>query len=349
MFKLLFRIVLACVVVGAAAAAIGGLAWTRIHEPYKGFAGDEQFIEIPPGSGSAEIRRRLVDGGVVRDEMALRTALWLSGAARRLKAGEYRFDRALTPLEVVDKLERGEVYLRRITFREGLTLREMAAVFAEREFGTADAFLAAAADPSAIAELDPEARDLEGYLFPDTYDLPRTATAAATVDLMVDRFKAAYDARARALAAEQGLSTREVVTLASLVEKETGQADERPIVAAVYRNRMRIGMPMQADPTVVYALMKAGKYTGNIRKQDLSVDSPYNTYRYPGLPPGPIAAPGKASIDAALAPAAVKYLYFVSRNNGSHVFAETLAQHNANVYEHQVLYFRKQRAESGRR
>jgi UPF0755 protein len=340
MVKLLLRIVIACIVVGAAAAVIGGLAWTRIHEPYKGFAGEEQFIEIPAGSGSAEIRRRLVDGGVVRDEMALRAALWISGAARRLKAGEYRFDR---PLEVVDKLERGEVYLRRITFREGLTLREMAAVYAEREFGTADAFLAAAADPSAIAELDPEARDLEGYLFPDTYDLPRTATAAATVQLMVDRFKTAYDARARALAAEQGLSTREVVTIASLVEKETGQADERPLVAADYRNRMRIGMPMQADPTVVYALMKAGKYTGNIRKQDLSLDSPYNTYRYPGLPPGPIAAPGKASIDATLAPAAVKYLYFVSRNNGSHVFAETLAQHNANVHEHQVLYFRKQR------
>jgi UPF0755 protein len=343
MVKLLLRIVIACIVVGAAAVVIGGLAWTRIHEPYKGFAGEEQFIEIPAGSGSAEIRRRLVDGGVVRDEMALRAALWISGAARRLKAGEYRFDRALTPLEVVDKLERGEVYLRRITFREGLTLREMAAVYAEREFGTADAFLAAAADPSAIAELDPEARDLEGYLFPDTYDLPRTATAAATVQLMVDRFKTAYDARARALAAEQGLSTREVVTIASLVEKETGQADERPLVAAVYRNRMRIGMPMQADPTVVYALMKAGKYTGNIRRQDLSLDSPYNTYRYPGLPPGPIAAPGKASIDATLAPAAVKYLYFVSRNNGSHVFAETLAQHNANVHEHQVLYFRKQR------
>jgi UPF0755 protein len=349
MFKLLFRLVLAGVIVGAAAAAIGGVAWTRMHEPYKGFAGDEQFVEIPAGSGSAEIRRRLVDGGVVRDEMVFRAALWVSGAARRLKAGEYRFDRALTPLEVVDKLERGEVYLRRITFREGLTLREMAAVFAEREFGTVEAFLEAAADPSPIAALDPQARDLEGYLFPDTYDLPRGATAGATIRLMVDRFKAAYDERVRALAAEQGLSTRQVVTLASLIEKETGQEDERPLVAAVYRNRMRIGMPMQADPTVVYALAQAGRYDGNIRKQDLSLDSPYNTYRYPGLPPGPIAAPGKASIDAALAPAPVKYLYFVSRNNGSHVFAETLAQHNANVYEHQVLYFRRQRAESGRR
>lgn len=343
MLKFLFRLLLASFIVAVAAVAVGGVAWTRIHEPYNGFAGEEQFVDIPAGSGSAEIRRRLVAGGVVRDEMVLRAALWVSGAARRLKAGEYRFDRAMTPLEVVEKLERGEVHLRRITFREGLTIREMAAVFAEREFGTAEAFLAAAANPVPIADLDPRAPDLEGYLFPDTYDLPRSVTAEVLVALMVDRFKAAYDDEARARATEQGLTTRQVMTLASLVEKETGQADERPLVAAVYRNRMRIGMPMQADPTVVYVLAKAGKYTGNIRKQDLQLDSPYNTYRYPGLPPGPIAAPGKASIDATLAPAAVKYLYFVSRNNGSHVFAETLAQHNANVHEYQVLFFRRQR------
>ena len=133
-----------------------------------------------------------------------------------------------------------------------------------------------------------------------------------------------------------------------LVEKETGQGEERPLVAAVYRNRMRIGMGMQADPTVVYALQKAGRYDGNIRREDLSFDSPYNTYRYPGLPPGPIAAPGAASLQAALNPADVQYLYFVSRNDGSHVFAETLAEHNANVQEYQVMYFRRQR-EAARR
>lgn len=343
MLKLIFRLGLACVIVGAAALALGGLTWTRLHEPYKGFAGEEQFIDIPAGSSSAQIRRRLVDGGVVRDEFVFRAALWMTGAARRLKAGEYRFDRAMTPVDVVGRLERGDVYLRRITFREGLTVREMAALFEAREFGTSEAFLDAAGDETSIAEIDPDARDLEGYLFPDTYDLPRDVTAATMVGLMVDRFKSAFDEAARMRAAEQGLTPRQVVTLASLVEKETGQPAERPLVAAVYRNRLRIGMPMQADPTVVYALVKAGTYDGNIRRRDLEVDSPYNTYRYPGLPPGPIAAPGKASLDAVLAPSDVKFLYFVSRNDGSHVFAETLAQHNANVYEHQILYFRKQR------
>jgi len=141
------------------------------------------------------------------------------------------------------------------------------------------------------------------------------------------------------------LSLRKIVTLASLVEKETGKADERPVVAAVYRNRLTRNMLMQADPTVVYALVMTGTYDGNIKKRDLDLDSPYNTYKYPGLPPGPIASPGRAALQAALAPADVDYLYFVSRNDGSHAFASTLAEHNANVYEHQVLYFRKQRAE----
>jgi UPF0755 protein len=140
---------------------------------------------------------------------------------------------------------------------------------------------------------------------------------------MVDRFRIVYDDRLRARAESQGLTTRQVVTIASLVEKETGKADERPIVAAVYRNRVKIGMAMQADPTIVYALEKAHRYNGNIRREDLALESPYNTYKYPGLPPGPIASPGKASVEAVLFPAAVPYLYFVSRNDGSHVFAET--------------------------
>ena len=146
----------------------------------------------------------------------------------------------------------------------------------------------------------------------------------------------------RAAAKEQGLSVRELVTLASLVEKETGAGEERPLVAAVYRNRMKIHMGMQADPTVIYALRKRGKYDGNIRRVDLAIDSPYNTYRYRGLPPGPIAAPGRVAIEAALSPSAEKYLYFVSRNDGSHVFAETLREHNANVQKFQIEYFRRQ-------
>jgi UPF0755 protein len=338
-------LVLVCV---AAAGIVGAMAWQRLHEPYKGYAGDEQFVEIPPGAGTAEIRRRLIDAGVVRDELSFRAAVWWSGNAQGLQAGEFRFDRPMHAVEVVEKIGRGDVYARRVTFREGLTIAEMAVVFEADGFGTARDFVAAAGDPALVRGLDPHATDLEGYLFPETYALPRGTPAPRLVAMMVDRFRATYTEDLQAKAREQGFTTRQVVTLASLVEKETGKPEERPLVAAVYRNRLTIGMGMQADPTVVYALQKAGKYDGNIRREDLQFDSPYNTYRYPGLPPGPIASPGKASLEAVLAPADVRYLYFVSRNDGSHVFAETLAQHNANVYRYQVLYFREQRLERER-
>ena len=348
MRKVLLTLFLAAVLAGVGMFVAANIAWERVHEPYKGYAGSEQFVDIPPGTGTAVIRRRLVDAGVVRDDLTLRAALWWTGESRNLRAGEYRFDRPMTPIEVVETLARGDVYARSITFPEGLTIQEMARIYESREFGTARDFVQAAADASLITDLDPAARDLEGYLFPDTYALPRGTPTARLISLMVDRFKATYTEDARAVAGAQELTTREVVTLASLVEKETGKPDERPIVAAVYRNRLRLRMPMQADPTVVYALMRAGKYNGNIRREDLSVDSPYNTYRYPGLPPGPIAAPGKASLDAALMPADVPYLYFVSRNDGSHVFASTLAEHNRNVQQYQVEFFRRGRAQGGR-
>jgi UPF0755 protein len=327
----------------AAAVVIGSLLWSRVHEPYKGYDGAEQFVQIPAGAGAAEIRRRLLDARVVRDDFTLRAALRLTGSSRGLKAGEYRFERPMSAVDVVDMLARGDVHARRITFREGLTIAEMADLYEMREFGTAKDFLAAARDASLIRDLDPAAPDLEGYLFPETYALPRDTPAARLIAMMVDRFKVTYNEDLRRQAKEQGLTTRQVVTLASLVEKETGKGEERPLVAAVYRNRMRIGMGMQADPTVVYALQKAGRYDGNIRREDLTFDSPYNTYKYPGLPPGPIASPGKASLEAALNPADVDYLYFVSRNDGSHVFARTLEEHNANVREFQILYFRRQR------
>jgi UPF0755 protein len=348
MRKVLLGVSLLVVLGVGATLLLGNTVWGRIHEPYKGYEGAEQFVDIPPGTGIADIRRRLVDAGVVRDEMVLRAALWWTGESRNLRAGEYRFDAPLSAVEVVEKIARGEVFGRMITFPEGRTIAEMASVYQSREFGMAADFLAAAREASLIADLDAEATDLEGYLFPETYTLPRGTPAARLIQLMVERFRAVYTEELRASAEAQGLSTRQVVTLASLVEKETGKAEERPMVAAVYRNRLRIGMPMQADPTVVYALMRAGRYDGNIRREDLSIDSPYNTYRYPGLPPGPIAAPGQASLEAALMPAEVPYLYFVSRNDGSHVFAETLAEHNRNVREFQVEFFRRQRAAGSR-
>ena len=343
MFKLAKFLFIAVIAVAAAAVVTGYSFWQRMHEPYKGYPAAEQFVEIPSGASTAQIARRLRDAGVIADDTSFRAALWWSGQARALQAGEYRFAESASPLEVIDRLARGDVYSRRITFPEGLTIAEMARLYEMREFGTAAAFIEAAGDATLIADLDSQAPDLEGYLFPETYALPRGTPAARLVAAMVERFKATYAPALREQAAAQGFTTRQVVALASLIEKETARADERPLVAAVYRNRLEIGMGMQADPTVVYALQKAGRYDGNIRRVDLQFDSPYNTYRYAGLPPGPIAAPGRASLEAALAPADVPYLYFVSRNDGSHVFSTTLAEHNRNVQRYQVEFFREQR------
>jgi hypothetical protein len=205
-------------------------------------------------------------------------------------------------------------------------------------------FVAAARDPSPIKTIDPAAPDLEGYLFPKSYLLPRRTDASRLVRTMTARFEQVFTPAVRQAAEGRGLTVRQVVTLASIVEKEAARPEERPIVAAVYENRLRIGMPLQCDPTVIYALERSGKYTGNLRREDLAFDSPYNTYRYPGLPPGPIASPGRASLEAAVHPAQVDFLYFVSRNDGSHEFARTLEEHNRNVQKWQVQYFRDQRA-----
>ena len=337
--RLFFLMLLTALVVGAG----GWWLYARAIEPYRGYSDAEVFVDIPPGTGPSTIGQRLVEAGVVRDARTWQTALWVSGRSRSLRAGEYRFDAPLHALDVIDKIARGDVYRRRLTFREGLTIPEMAQVFEQRGFGQAAAFQQAAQNASLVNDLDPEARDLEGYLFPETYALPRGTSAAAVVEQMVSHFKDAYTPELRSAAAAAGLSTRQLVTLASLVEKETGTPAERPLVAAVYRNRLKIGMAMQADPTVIYAMQKAGTYKGNLRREDLQLDSPYNTYRYAGLPPGPIAAPGKASLEAAAKPADVGYLYFVSKNDGSHVFATTLEEHNRNVFTWQVDYFRKQR------
>lgn len=326
--------IVAGVLLGLAAAGAWFLA--RLNAPYKGYDAAEQFVEVPQGASPAAIGRRLVAAGVVRDAVTFRYELLRSGAGRRLQAGEYRFDRPMRVREVVAKLARGDVYLLLITFPEGLTIKQMAEVFASRGFGQAGTFIAAARDPRPIQTLDPDARDLEGYLFPDTYTLPRQTTAAQLVSRMVASFEKALSPDLRQHAGARGLSIRELVTLASIVEKETGKPEERPLVAAVYSNRLKIGMGLQCDPTVIYALERAGRYTGNLTREDLKFDSSYNTYRYAGLPPGPIAAPGRASLEAAARPADVPYLYFVSRNDGSHVFAATLEEHNRNVFEYQI-------------
>lgn len=329
MFRRLFLLV---VVLGVLGAVAGWWTWRQFDAPYRGFTDPEVFVDLPPGSSTADIAGRLSAMGVVHDPLLFRLAVRYARADRHLQAGEYRFLDAASPNQIITRLRRGDTFNHTVTFPEGLTIREMGAIFERDGLGTEQEFVRAAADHALIADLDPEARSLEGFLFPSTYSLPRNAGAAGFMRAMVKEFR-------KELGAEplpDGIaSVRDLVTLASIVEKETGNSAERPIVAAVYLNRLKIHMALQCDPTVVYALMTRGRWDGNIRKGDLRIDSPYNTYRYPGLPPGPIASPGRASLEAVRHPADVTYLYFVSRNDGTHVFARTLEEHNRNVRAYQ--------------
>jgi UPF0755 protein len=344
--KIVKKLIALFVVMVVACGAAAALLYQRVSQPYRGYQGSEQFVHIPQGAGSPGIRDRLVASGVIRDATTFRIALWMSGEGRRLKAGEYRFDREMTPFEVIDKLARGDVYVVNVTFREGLTVAEMSKIFESHGIGPASAFVNAAGNAALVRQLDPSAGDLEGYLFPETYALPRHVEAAALVRLMVSRFERVFTPELRQAAAARNLTVRQAVTLASIVEKETAKPEERPLVAAVYLNRLRSRMALQCDPTVIYALLKVGRYSGNLHRDDLNLDSPYNTYRYPGLPPGPIASPGRASLEAVAHPADADFLYFVSRNDGSHEFARTLEEHNRNVQKYQIQYFRDKRKQS---
>jgi UPF0755 protein len=333
------------VVLALAAGAVAYVASTRLNAPFRGYATDEQLVTITAGASTRSIGDTLIATGVIRDEITYRLALWVSGDARRLQAGEYRFDRPMTPRDVLGKIARGEVDTLAITFPEGLTIAEMAKIFESRGFGAASTFVQAARDPSLVGSIDPAAQDLEGYVFPDTYAVPRRTDAPGLIHLMVERFLHVLTPELRQAAADHGWTVRQLVTLASIVEKETARAAERPRIAAVYANRLKVGMALQCDPTVIYALERVGRFNGNLRRDDLAFDSPYNTYRYPGLPPGPIASPGKASLEAAARPAAdADSLYFVSRNDGTHAFASSLEEHNRNVQKYQVQYFRDRRA-----
>jgi len=337
------RAVLLVVLATATAGAWAGWRqYVRLDAPYRGYSGAEQFVEVPSGIGTRAIGTRLVQAGVVRDLATWRLAVWRSGNATALKAGEYRFSGAISAADAVAKIARGDVHLRTVMFPEGLTIKQMAAIFENAGFGPAGDFIAAAGDATLVGAIDPAARNLEGYLFPDTYALPRGTSAPDLVRRMVARFELAMTPDLRQAAGDLGLSVREAVTLASLVEKETAAADERPLVSAVYHNRLRQRIGLQCDPTVIYALDLRGRFSGNLTRADLAIDSPYNTYRYRGLPPGPIAAPGRLSLEAAVRPAPVDYVYFVSRNDGSHAFALTLPEHNRNVRKYQVEFFRKQ-------
>jgi UPF0755 protein len=260
-----------------------------------------------------------------------------------VQAGEYRFAEPLSTFEVLEKLVSGDTFTFAVTIPEGLTLVETADLLAARGLAEKSAIQRAFEERETVADLDPEAPSLEGYLYPTTYRFPRSVAPEELARALVGQFKRVFADDRRAAAATLGLTPRQVVTLASVIEKETGLPQERPLIASVFWNRLRIGMPLQSDPTIIYALELAGRFDGNLRRADLEIDSPYNTYRFPGLPPGPIASPGEGSIRAVLEPADTTYLYFVSRNDGSHHFSSSYSEHVSAVRKYQVEYFRERR------
>jgi UPF0755 protein len=321
-----------------------GLAWSvwSPRRPYKGYTGPERLVTIPPGMGAGQALDHLAREGVIVDGKVARLYLILDGRPK-LQAGQYLFRGALTLQQVLRMLVRGQTVSRYLTIIEGLTLEEIADQMARQKLGRRQAFLDAMRSPALIADFDPQAPDLEGYLFPETYSFATGTPERQIVATLVRTFRQRFERDVRPLLARgpsSGWSVRQVVILASIVEKEAKMADERPLIAAVYRNRVDRRIGLAADPTVIYALKRLGRWSGNLHREDLRMDSPYNTYRYAGLPPGPICSPGLASLVAAAAPADVPYLYFVSRNDGTHVFARTLAEHNRNVEIWQRKYWR---------
>jgi len=285
------------------------------------------FVLLRPGWTTRHIARDLQDQGVIRSSAAFLMVQYVKGL-HTLKAGEYKFDQPASALEVWSRLVRGDVYARTVVVPEGFNMYDIAAAVEQAGLGSAADFLTAArSDLFLLRNLDPDAKSLEGYLFPDTYKFTRIDTAHDIAAAMVHRFRQ----EAQKIGLLGNADMHRIVTMASIVEKETADPKERPLVAAVYYNRLEKNMALAADPSVIYAALLAGRYRGTIYASDLQFDSPYNTYKFPGLPPGPIANPGVASLQAAMHPAHTSFLYFVSDNNGHHRFARDLEEHSRNV------------------
>jgi len=295
------------------------------------------------GQRTSLILQHLQRDGVLRDEWIPLVYMKIFRGRDSLKAGVYQFDKPLAPVDVIDKIVQGDVILKTVTVREGLDRFAVGKIFAAEGLGTETEWRKATKDAELIRDIAPEADSLEGYLFPDTYKFDPGTPATTIVKAMVTNFRKHWADEMAFITT--GLNPHETVTLASIVETEAQRPEERPIVASVYMNRVRKGMLLGADPSVIYALKLAGRWDGNIRKADLRINSPYNSYRFPGLPPGPIANPGLASLRAAAAPATTPYYYFVARNDGSHIFATNITDHNRNVEKYQRQYFRDRRAQ----
>ena len=308
-----------------AAAAVGYIAYdlNTHHDP-----GPRQvFVDIPPGTSTAKIASMLAEAGVIRSGWVFKAARVLNPRAK-LQAGEYGFDRPLSAWAVFKKIARGDIFYYELVIPEGSNIFDVAAAIEELGLMKSAAFVKEATDPALIRDLDPQAPTLEGYLFPATYRVTRHTTAKQIAQQMTSQFRKVWKEIAK-----PGDDVHHATTLASLVEKETADPQERPTIAAVYTNRLRLGMKLDCDPTTIYAAILEGRYKGTIYRSNLNSTNPYNTYQNQGLPPGPIANPGLQSLKAALEPAKADYLYFVAKpgGSGSHNFSRTIAEHNLAV------------------
>ena len=316
--------------------------WSYAGAPGPLAAGQKREIIIPPGSSLARIQQILADREVITPDVRFKFLARKLGVDQRLRAGEYLFAGPVTPRQVLTKLAAGDVILHPVTIPEGVNIYQIADILAKNSHFTRQRFLELATEQKFVAETGLPGSTFEGYLFPDTYNFTTSQTEEDVIKMMTDRFGRVYNDLLKSLPARPALTRHEVVTLAAIVEKETGLAAERPLIAAVFLNRLQKGMYLQADPTVIYGLKK---FDGNLTRRDLRDPTPYNTYRRKGLPAGPICNPGRESLAAVLQPAAENYLYFVSRNDGSHYFSKTLKEHNRAVYRFQKSATRRQKTE----
>ena len=296
------------------------------------------IVLIPEGSTFQQVAALLKNEQLIRSRSAFLLLGKTRDIDRKIRPGEYELDAGMSPQDILTKLLAGRVVLHPVTIPEGYSLTQIAEVLAAQQVTDTKEFTKLVRDRTFISTLGIEADSLEGYLFPETYSFAKGTKAREVIKAMVDGLHRVWGTELQEQAARMKMSLHQVLTLASVIEKETGAKHERELIAAVFHNRLRKKIPLQSDPTVIYGLPA---FDGNIHKRDLSVMSPYNTYRVQGLPPGPIASPGAHSLRAALFPAQASYLYFVSRNDGTHQFSSTLAEHNQAVEKYQKQYFRK--------
>lgn len=309
--------------------ALGGF-W-KLNQPIGGPI-QPHLIDIPPGTPLIEVSHILRENHFIRSEWFFTLLGRVQRVDRKIIPGEYELHAGMPPTVLLKKLVKGEVYQHALRIPEGYNVVQIADILAQKNLARKQDILRLNGDPAFIRSLHVQAPTLEGYLFPDTYQFSRYTPPESIMRTFVNRFHEMVTPELKDRASIMGMSLQEVLTLASVVEKETGLAAERPLVSGVFHNRLQRGIPLQSDPTVIYALES---FDGNIRKADLSVNSPYNTYKVRGLPPGPIANPGLAAIHAALYPTQTDFVYFVARNDGSHQFSVTLNEHNKAVNQYQ--------------